>query len=86
MTSSEFDKYLADNGYSEAKRVGFDPGVELHTHDFSAMVMVAKGEFTIGYEDGDTVYRPGDVYELVAGTLHVERTGDVGAVILAGRK
>lgn len=50
------------------------------------MVMISEGEFTIGYEDDDTVYRPGDVYELPAGTLHVERTGDVGAVILAGRR
>ena len=48
--------------------------------------MVSEGEFAIGYEDGDKIYRPGDFYELPAGTLHVERTGDVGAVILAGRK
>ena len=50
------------------------------------MVALSGGEFVVGYEDGDTVYRPGEVYELIAGTLHVERTGHAGAVILAGRK
>lgn len=88
MTGEEFKKHLAENGYSEAKRVEYKPGVdgELHTHEFSAMVMVAEGEFTIGYEDGDVTYRPGEFYELPAGTLHVERTGEAAAVILAGRK
>ena len=88
MTNTEFDKFLADNGYSKAKRVEYGPGAdgELHTHEFSAAVMVAEGEFTLGYEDGDQVFRPGDFCEVPAGTLHVERTGELGAVILAGQK
>lgn len=88
MTEEQFRAKAAEHGYGEAKNVDFEPNStgELHTHDFSAMVMVTSGQLTMGYESGPVTYAPGDWCEVVAGTLHSEHSGPEGATALAARK
>lgn len=88
MNEAQFKEQLRQNGYADARVVEFEPhrGGEMHTHEFSAMLLVTSGELTLDYEGGPVTYRPGDWCEVVAGTSHCERTGAGGATALAGRK
>ena len=88
MNEAQFEDELRKRGYGEPQITTFEPNVhkEMHTHDFSAMVMVTSGELTVGYKDGSVTYGPGDWCEVEAGTPHSERAGSAGATALAGRK
>lgn len=60
---------------------------DMHTHDFSASILVLDGELTVTYEDGSTTTcRAGDSNSLAAGIPHAERVGPEGVRFLAGRK
>jgi hypothetical protein len=41
---------------------------------------------TLEWEEGSTTYKPGDICEFAAGTLHAEKTGPKGAKIILGFK
>ena len=88
MTEDQFSQVLAEEGFTEARTVDFEPDMdgELHTHEFSAMSMVVKGELTLTYEVGSETFTAGQSCGLVAGTVHAERTGPSGATILVGTK
>ena len=88
MNEEQFRQQLQEQGYSNVRVVEFEPSCDgdMHTHDFSAMVMVTKGELTLTYEDGPVTYGPGDWCEVVTGTKHAERSGPEGATALAGTK
>ena len=53
MTEEAYREALRARGYGEPEVRRFEPNLdgELHTHDFSAFVMVTEGEFTVAYED-----------------------------------
>jgi hypothetical protein len=46
------------------------------------MLLVVEGQFALGFEDGTTNYGPGEVCELAASVMHVERAGPTGAKVL----
>lgn len=88
MNEPQFAQHLADNGYSEANTVIYEPGMsnDMHTHPFSACLLIQEGAMTIVTEQGPVTYQPGDTCEVTAGTLHSEQSGANGVTFLAGRK
>jgi quercetin dioxygenase-like cupin family protein len=88
MNETEFRQRATELGYGEPQVKEYPPNAtaELHVHDFSAFAMVADGEFTLGFEDGDTTYRPGDSCEVAAGTRHAEKSGPAGATVWFAKK
>ncbi len=88
MNPTQFKQELQEQGYRAAQTVEFEPNManDMHSHDFSAFVLVVSGEFTLATEDGSVTHLPGEVCKLSAGTRHSERTGASGATILIGKK
>ncbi len=88
MNEAQFRQQLQEQGYGEAQALEFEPNSvkDMHTHDFSAFVLVLSGEFTLVTEDGPVTHQPGEACKLAAGTLHSEQTGANGATILIGKK
>ncbi len=88
MTEPEFRQLLAVRGYHEIRETNYAPGSEneLHTHEFSALLMVLEGEFILIGEDGSETYLAGQTCEVPAGTVHAERTAEHGARVIAGIK
>ena len=88
MTESEFRRQLATRAYDEVRTLSYEPDQRpaLHHHEFSAMGMVTDGELTIVLEDASHTYRPGEWYEVPAGTTHAEHSGPAGATALLGTK
>ncbi len=88
MNEAQFRQQLHEQGYGEAQPVEFEPNfaADMHTHDFSAFVLVTSGAFTLVTEDGSVTHQLGEACTLAAGTLHSEQTGADGATILLGKK
>lgn len=88
MNEAQFRQQLQKQGYGEAQSLEFEPNLvkDMHTHDFSAFVLVRSGEFTLVTADGSVTHQPGEACKLAAGTLHSEQTGASGATILIGKK
>ncbi len=88
MNEAQFRQQLHEQGYGEAQPVEFEPNfaADMHTHDFSAFVLVTGGAFTLVTEDGSVTHQPGEACTLAAGTLHSEQTGTDGATILLAKK
>lgn len=88
MIEEDFRALLSEEGYDEVRDVVYEPGAdsELHTHEFSAKVLVLEGQFTLGLENGSETFEPGQTCEVPAGTVHAERTSELGARVLAGIK
>jgi len=88
MNQTEFRQMVQQHGYGEAQVTEYEPGLDnkMHTHDFSAMVLVLSGEFTLARESGAATFGPGECCEVEAGTVHAERTGPSGATVLVARK
>ncbi len=88
MNEDQFRQQLQEKGYGEAKIREFEPNQdkEMHTHDLSAMALVMRGEFILALESESTSYAPGEWCELIAGTVHTERTGPDGATVLLSYK
>ena len=88
MNEAQFRQQLHEQGYGEAQPVEFEPNfaADMHTHDFSAFVLVTSGAFTLVTEDGSVTHQPGEACTLAAGTLHSEQTGADDATILLGKR
>ncbi|MBJ83155.1 MAG: hypothetical protein CL462_09645 [Acidimicrobiaceae bacterium] len=88
MTEDEFRKLLAEQGYEEIRENKYPPDSdgEPHTHEFSALLMVLEGEFILAREDGSETFLVGQTCDVPAGTVHTERTTQLGARVLAGIK
>lgn len=88
MNEEQFRQRLREAGYGEAQYKEYAPNTDgpLHAHDFSVMLLVLSGDFTLAREDGETTFQPGEICELAAGILHAERTRSYGARVLLGKK
>ena len=86
----EFRAGLQCDGFDdEIRMTDYAPAVaggDLHTHPFSARLLVLDGEFILRYESGPQTLKAGECCQLDAGTLHTECTGGIGARVLAGLK
>ena len=88
MKESEFRLDLEKRGYAEPVVREYEPNLsgKLHTHEFSAILLVIRGSFSLAMEKESISLSPGDVYEVPAGVQHDERTGPDGATILLAKK
>ena len=88
MNEADFRQALKEQGYGEATPVELEPDFsnDMHTHDFSAFLLVQSGEFTLVTEEGSVTHGPGETCQLAAGRHHCERTGAQGVRFLLGRK
>lgn len=88
MQEQEFRAQAKADGYDEPIEKTWEANLKLdmHTHDFSAMLYILEGEFIIVREDSRTSYGPGEHCQLDAGIRHTETTGDSGARGLVSRK
>ncbi len=88
MNEAQFRQQLQEQGYGEAQALEFEPNSvkDMHTHDFSAFVLVLSGAFTLVTEDDSVTHQPGETCKLAAGTLHSEQAGASGVTILIGKK
>ena len=87
MTEEQFRQRARDQGHCEffAKDYGPDKDGPLHQHDFSVMLWVVRGQFSLAFEDGTTDYLPGDMCDLAANVSHAERAGPMGASVLLAK-
>ena len=88
MTEEHFRQLALERGYGDFQAKAYAPHNDgpLHTHPFSVMLLVTQGHFALAFEDGKTDYQPGEVCELAANVLHVERAGPVGASIVLAKR
>ena len=90
VSEAEFRADLHRDGYSDEIRITtYDAGVEggeLHTHPFSARLLVLNGELILRGEAGPQRLRAGQCCEVPAGTRHTESTAGSSARVLAGVK
>lgn len=88
MNEVQFRQVLQENGYSVPVEKHYPAMADgdLHSHEFDVMLLVQQGPFILATESGDTVYQTAEVCELAAGVLHVERTGELGARVLLGKR
>lgn len=88
MTEDEFRTEAAAKGYGNVAVTEWEANAdgEFHTHEFSALVMVTRGEFRLVLEDGTQSFAPGQWCEVPEGTVHYEQAGPEGASVLAGKK
>jgi len=88
MNEFEFKQHIESLGYGEAQVREFDANKsgELHTHDFSAILMVIDGEFSLAFEESTIQCALGEPHEVTAGMRHDERAGPTGARILLATK
>ena len=88
MNEELFRQRAQEQGYGEFVTKDYVPNNDgpLHTHQFSVMLLVIGGQFTLVFEDGTTDFRPGEVYELAANVMHNESAGPTGAKVILGKR
>ncbi len=88
MNEEQFRQRAQAQGHGDfqTKDYGPDRDRPLHTHEFSVMLWVVEGQFSLAFEDGAADYRPGEVCELAANVMHTERAGPTGAKVLLARR
>ena len=88
MNAEQFRQHAQERGYGDFQAKDYAPrtGGALHTHEFSVMLLVLSGDFSLAFEDGTTSYRPGEVCELAANIMHTERAGPEGAKVLLSKR
>lgn len=87
MDTTSFEHQLTLDGYQvntvSRKANEF---VDTHTHTFEAKALILSGQININVQGKDTLYQPGQVFHLMAGTPHTELYGPEGVTYLVGRK
>ena len=88
MNEDQFRQRVQEQGYGEVQPKDYAPNKDgpLHTHEFSVMLLVVGGQFSLAFEDGTTNFLPGEVCELAANVMHTERTGPLGAKVLLAKR
>lgn len=88
MDKQEFMKQLEAEGYGNIREIVCEPNMdrEMHTHDFSAKLLVLSGDWSLVTEEGANAVAPGQTCQLASGVLHTERTGAAGATVVIGQK
>ena len=87
VNEAAFRSELEADGY-EVIAVTWDVGHadRAHSHKFSAKLLCVEGSVQVRTDAGVTTYKPGDQFEMTAGTNHRELVGLQGARLVVGRK
>lgn len=90
ITEADFRAGLRRDGFDDEIRItNYEPSTgpgQMHTHDFSARLLVLSGEFILHGENGPQALTAGQCCEVPTGTRHAEASGTPGARVLAGLK
>jgi quercetin dioxygenase-like cupin family protein len=88
MDATAFATELERAGYREIETKTLEPRPENgdHGHHFAVRGLVLDGEFIVTKDGVPRSYRPGEIFEVAADTLHNEAVGPQGARVLVGRK
>jgi quercetin dioxygenase-like cupin family protein len=88
MNEDQFRQRAQDQGYVDMQMKDYVPNRDgpLHAHDFSVMLLVTAGQFSLAFEDGISHFLAGEVCELAAGVMHTERAGPAGATVLLAKR
>ncbi|GAC1539147.1 MAG: hypothetical protein NVS2B4_19100 [Ramlibacter sp.] len=88
MNEEQFRQRAQEQGYGDVQIKDYAPNRDgpLHTHEFSVMLLVVGGQFSLAFENGTTDYRPGEVCDLAANVMHTERAGPSGAKVLLAKR
>ena len=63
-----------------------DTVIDTHTHSFTANALVVQGEMWLTVGERTQHLKPGDRFEVAAGTPHAERYGPEGATYWVARR
>jgi mannose-6-phosphate isomerase-like protein (cupin superfamily) len=87
VEQTDFEAWLKRDGY-ELRQGEIKPNEHrpAHVHDFDARLFILDGALTLVRGDNRTTFRPGDVCEVAANTLHEEHTESDGVRYMAGRR
>jgi quercetin dioxygenase-like cupin family protein len=88
MDRGTFEAELKAAGYSDVVARDMEAGRfnPEHSHEFDARGLITAGEFTLTCGGAPRIYRPGEVFEMAAGTPHTELCGSAGASYVVGRR
>ena len=84
---SEFEAAERAIGCDEVVARSWEPNAtfDTHSHSFRARALVVQGEMWLTVEGSTRHLRPGDRFDLPAGTPHAERYGPEGATYWVAR-
>ena len=88
MDTQAFEAGLKADGYSEIERKRYEPRPANgeHGHHFSVRGLILDGAFVVTKEGVERTYRPGEIFEVGADTMHFEAVGPNGVELIVGRK
>ena len=88
MDQSAFEQSCVRDGFAAVQEKQGQPGFtsDMHTHPFTARIMVLSGEFSVTRNGGTEVYTSGGSFTMDAGCEHAESFGVDGATWLVARK
>lgn len=87
-TTESFRNALIADGYADIELRTMPAGTfnDRHSHDFDVRALMLEGELLLSWEGREHCFRPGEVFTMEAGCMHVERFGAAGARYLVGRR
>jgi len=85
MNTQTFRDLAGKEGYTVRDKVSGDANRESaeHTHDFDAKMLVLSGDITYSIDGSIRTYREGEILEVTADTMHSEKVGESGVLLLA---
>jgi quercetin dioxygenase-like cupin family protein len=88
MALQEFEAGLQAEGFETITTVNKESGYVMgdHSHPFDASALITAGSITLEVDGVVSTYKAGDVFRLVAGTLHAESAGPEGVSYWVGRR
>lgn len=88
MNTQTFRDLAEKEGYTVRREVSGEANSESteHAHDFDAMMLVLSGDITYSIDGSTRTYREGEIIEVAAGTMHSEKVGESGVLVLAGSR
>jgi len=88
MDTQAFTAAARAEGYDEIVEREMPAGFRdaEHQHAFDARILVTEGEFTITMRGAARTYRPGESFEVPAGTPHAEAVGEAALRYTVARR
>jgi quercetin dioxygenase-like cupin family protein len=88
MDQTAFRSELARDGFDEVDTRSMEPNLynPPHSHPFEVRALMITGELTLGWDDQQRTFGPGEIFTMAAGCRHTEWFGPEGASYVVGRK
>jgi len=88
MDRETFEAELRAAGYGDIVARDMEAGKfnAEHSHEFDARGLITAGQFTLTCGGAARTYRSGEVFDMAAGTPHIEQCGPAGASYVVGRR